>query len=170
MSEEDHHYIHMATGEQSVRYLFRDYPDQDEAEKYRRIMDYTQFIDKLKMEPGLEEILFSLKGRVKLAVATNRSITINTVLDHFGLTRYFDAVISSFDVKRPKPDPECLEAILERFLVPRQEALYVGDSEVDAQTASAACVPFAAFKNSSLTASFHVRSMAELAAVLINGR
>ncbi|HDR14627.1 MAG TPA: HAD family hydrolase [Desulfobacteraceae bacterium] len=170
MFEEDHNYIQMATGEQSVRYLFRDYPEQDEAEEYRRVMDYTQFIHKLKMEPGLEEILFSLKGRVKLAIATNRSATIKRVLDHFGLARYFDAVISSFDVKRPKPDPECLETILVKFLVGREEALYVGDSEIDAETAAAAQVPFAAFKNSSLQASFHVCSMAELAAVLKNGK
>jgi len=170
MTEEDHPYIHMATGEQSVRYLFRHYSEEDEAEQYRRIMDYTRFIPKLKMEPGLDEILFTLKGRVKLAVATNRSTTIKAVLDHFGLTRYFDLVVSSFDVHRPKPDPECLETILARFLVDREEALYVGDSEVDAETAAAAQVPFAAFKNSSLPASFHVDSMAELAAVLSNGK
>jgi HAD superfamily hydrolase (TIGR01509 family) len=169
MTEEDHRYIHMATGEQSVRYLFRDYPEQDEAEAYRRVMDYTRFIGKLKMEPGLDEVLFSLKGRVKLAVATNRSTTINSVLNHFGLATYFDLVVSSFDVQRPKPDPECLETILERFLIGREEALYVGDSEVDAETAAAADVPFAAFKNASLPASFHVDSMAELAAVLRNG-
>jgi HAD superfamily hydrolase (TIGR01509 family) len=160
----------MATGEQSVRYLFRNYPEQDKAQEYRRVMDYTQFIGRLKMEPGLDDILFSLKGRVKLAVATNRSTTINRVLDHFGLTIYFDMVVSSFDVKHPKPDPECLEAILEKFLINPEDALYVGDSDVDAETASAARVPFAAFKNSSLRASFHVCSMTELAAVLNNGK
>lgn len=170
MSEKDHWYIHMATGEQSVRYLFRNYPEQDKAQEYRRVMDYTQFIGRLKMEPGLDDILFSLKGRVKLAVATNRSTTINRVLDHFGLTIYFDMVVSSFDVKHPKPDPECLEAILEKFLINPEDALYVGDSDVDAETASAARVPFAAFKNSSLRASFHVCSMTELAAVLNNGK
>jgi phosphoglycolate phosphatase len=170
MGEEDHRYIQMATGEQSVRYLFRNYPEEDEAEAYRRVMDYTQFLDKLRMEPGLDEILFSLKGRVKLAVATNRSTTIHRVLDHFGLSRYFDLVLSSFDVKRPKPDPECLETILDTFFIRREEALYVGDSEIDAETASAAQVPFAAFKNASLRASFHVRSMVELAAVLSSGR
>jgi phosphoglycolate phosphatase len=167
MSVEDHRYIHMATGEQSVRYLFRNYPEQDEAENYRRIMDYTRFIGKLKIEPGLEEILVSLKGRAKLAVATNRSTTIKPVLGHFGLTEYFDAVISSFDVKHPKPDPECLEIILDRFSLHRKEALYVGDSEVDAETASAAGVSFAAFRNLSLPASFHVTSMAELSAVML---
>lgn len=167
MRPEDYPVIHMATGEQSVRHLFRDYPEQDEAENYRRVMDYTPFIGKLRMEPGLEELLMSLRDRCRLAVATNRSTTICRVLAHFGLADFFEAVISALDVKRPKPDPECLVTLLEQFSLHGDEALYIGDSEVDAQTASAAGVPFAAFRNPSLPASFHVRSMRELAAVVM---
>ena len=169
MSPEDYPVIQMATGEQSVRHLFRDYPEEDEAENYRRVMDYSPFITSLRIEPGLTDLLSALNGRCKLAVATNRSTTIKGVLEHFGLIQYFDEVMSSLDVKRPKPDPECLLTLLDRFSLKPFEALYVGDSEVDAQTASAAGVPFAAFRNPSLDAAFHVGSMPELGDVVTAG-
>ena len=167
MPREDYPIIQMVTGEQTVRHLFRDYPEQDEAENYRRLMDYTPFIDKLQMEPGLVELLIRLRGRCRLAVATNRSTTVGAVLERFRLADYFDLVVSAFDVKRPKPDPECLLKILDRFSISAHEALFVGDSKVDAETAAAAGVPFAAFKNPSLKAPLHVRSMTELASVVI---
>jgi HAD superfamily hydrolase (TIGR01509 family) len=91
-----------------------------------------------------------------LAVATNRSNTIGPVLESFGLKEYFDLVISSLDVKNPKPHPESIFKILEFFQLNPRDALYVGDSAVDDETAKAARVHFVSYKNKDLEADHHV--------------
>ena len=158
-------YIHMATADESVRYIFRDTPYLEQALAYRFQMDYTPFIKDMVPEPGLEELLTLLKPKCGLAVATNRSNTIGKVLESYGLADYFDIVVCSLDVTRPKPHPESLFKILDFFSIRPDQALYVGDSPVDVETAKAASVPFVAYKNRNLDAAFHVEQLLDVASV-----
>jgi len=121
-------------------------------------MDSTPFIRDMIMEPGLKALLSHLKPHFGLAVATNRSTTIGEVLKTFGLELYFDMVVSSLDVENPKPHPESLIKILRFFRIAPEQAIYVGDSLVDYETARAARVPFVAYKNRHLQADDHVDS------------
>jgi HAD superfamily hydrolase (TIGR01509 family) len=166
MSEEDIPYIHMHTADESIQYLFGGTPYLDMAMDYRLRIDYTPFIEDMVMEPGLKELLSILKPEFGLAVATNRSNTIEKVLRLNGLDKYFDIVVSSLDVKNPKPHPDSLLRILGFFGIKPCEALYVGDSMVDYETARAAVVPFVAYKNRSLAAAHHVDHLMELTDVL----
>ncbi len=68
-------------------------------------------------------------------------------MQRFGLGSYFDMVVTALDVKNPKPHPESVEMILEQFGLSRFEAIFVGDSEVDRQTALSSGVRFIAYKN-----------------------
>ena len=156
MAEGSVAYVHMHTADESIRHLFRGTPYVEEALAYRLEMDYTPFIRDMIMEAGLKELLDLLRPKVGLAVATNRSNTIGKVLESNGLDRYFDIVVSSLDVKNPKPDPESLFKILDFFRITAEEAYYVGDSPVDYETAKAAGVPFIAYKNTGLKAAYHV--------------
>jgi len=165
LREEQVAYIHMATADQSIRYIFKGTPYLDQALAYRLQMDYTPFVRDMVQEPGLKELLALLKPKCGLAVATNRSNTIGTVLESNGLAGYFDIVVSSLDVARPKPHPESLFKILDFFSILPNHALYVGDSQVDAETAKAASVPFVAYKNRNLDAAFHVDQLLDIASV-----
>ena len=158
-------YIHMASADESIRSIFRGSPYLEQALAYRLQMDYTPFIRDMIPEPGLKELLTLLKSRHRLAVATNRSNTIRTVLDSFGLARYFDIVVCSLDVPKPKPHPDSLLKILDFFSIRPDQALYVGDSTVDAETAKAASVPFLAYKNRNLDAAFHAEQLLDIASV-----
>jgi phosphoglycolate phosphatase len=158
-------YIHMATADESVRYIFRDTPYLEQALAYRFQMDYAPFIKDMVPEPGLEELLTLLKPKCGLAVATNRSNTIGKVLESYGLADYFDIVVCSLDVTRPKPHPESLFKILDFFTIRPDQALYVGDSPVDMETAKAASVLFVAYKNRNLDAAFHVEQLLDIASV-----
>ena len=158
-------YIHMASADESIRSIFRGSPYLEQALAYRLQMDYTPFIRDMIPEPGLKELLTLLQSRHRLAVATNRSNTIRTVLDSFGLARYFDIVVCSLDVPKPKPHPDSLLKILDFFSIRPDQALYVGDSTVDAETAKAASVPFLAYKNRNLDAAFHVEQLLDIASV-----
>lgn len=55
----------------------------------------------------------------------------------------FDAILGGDDVSEPKPDPEGLCRALKMMNLAPAQALYVGDSTVDAKTAECAGVPFA---------------------------
>jgi len=169
MSGEDVPYIHMYTADESIQYLFAGTPYLELAMDYRLKLDYFPFIKDMVMEPGLKDLLNTLKPSFGLAVATNRSNTIEKVLRWNGLDGYFDIVVSSLDVKYPKPHPDSLLKILGFFGIKPSEALYVGDSMVDYETARAAVVPFVAYKNRSLPAAHHLDHLMELARLVSVG-
>ena len=80
MIEKQVSFIHQHTGDESVRYIFQGTPYYEEAQIYRREIDFTPFIRDMIMEPGLKELLQLLKPEFGLAVATNRSNTMGKVL------------------------------------------------------------------------------------------
>jgi len=168
MTEDKIDFVHMHTADESIRHIFEGTAHTDQAQAYRWEMDYTPFIKDMIIEPELKEVLASLKARFGLAVATNRSNTINKVLEWNGLDEYFDIVVSSLDVKHPKPHPESLLKILRFFSIDPGQALYVGDSSVDRETAEAAAVPFVAYKNTALEADFHAERMRDILRILDN--
>jgi phosphoglycolate phosphatase-like HAD superfamily hydrolase len=69
------------------------------------------------------------------------------IMERFGLWPYFDLVITILDVQKPKPHPESIEKIMETFRVERRETVFVGDSEIDKQTADSAGVRFVSYQN-----------------------
>jgi phosphoglycolate phosphatase len=163
MNKEKEAFVHMHTAGDSVRHIFRETRYVEEAQAYRMEVDYTPFIKDMIIEPGLKKLLRLLKPGFGLAVATNRSNSIGKVLEHHGLKGFFDIVVSSLDVQIPKPHPEALHKILDRFQISPEQSIYVGDSLVDYETAKAAGVPFIAYKNSGLEAYYHVDHLMDIA-------
>ena len=159
-------YCHSHTADQSISYLFNDDKRFKEAQQYRKSMSYIPFLKYMVVEPHLKLLLEKLRPRYKTAIATNRSNTMDRVLSEHGLEGYFDLVVSSSDVDRPKPYPDPLIKILEYFEIEASNALYVGDSELDEIAAKAAGVPFVAYQNRSLLANFHIKSLKEIAQIL----
>lgn len=83
--------------------------------------------------PGARETLSILRGKgLKLAIFTyNNSAAVDLALARNGLKEYFEIVASRDTVPRPKPNPLHLEHVLRGLDVGREEALVVGDSEMD---------------------------------------
>ena len=166
MDEEQVSFVHAHAAVDSIRHIFQGTPFFEKAVDFARDIDYSPFFQEMIMEPGLIDLLRRLKPRLGIGMATNRSTTIQGVLDCFGLAPYFDIVVSSLDVKHPKPDPESLFKILAFFGITPLEAFYVGDSLVDYETARAAGVPFIAYKNPRLQSDYHADQMMDIAALL----
>lgn len=127
-------------------------------------LDYRQFIPFMTPEPGMVETLAALSVRMPLAVATNRGTSMPEILSHFGLSHYFQAVVTSRDVARPKPHPDMLELAARRLGLRENELLFVGDSELDSTAAMRAGIRFAAYKGD-LPGELKIRSHGELAAL-----
>jgi len=162
MDEHQLRYVHIHTVQQCVAHLFADDADRQAAMAFRASIDYGQFLKYLTIEPHLKALLDWMRNRYKTAIATNRTDTMDRLLREFGLADRFDLVVTSRDVERPKPFPDPLFKILSRFRVEPRQAVFVGDSEVDEATARAAGVPFIAYRNPALEASWHIESLEEL--------
>jgi len=98
-------------------------------------LDYTQVYDGLVN--ALTSIRQSLNGTPrKMAVLTNKPRKMSVeILEALGLLKYFRAVYGGNSFETKKPDPLGARTILREFGAAPAEAILVGDSEVDVQTA-----------------------------------
>ena len=87
--------------------------------------------------PHVVEVLHSLRAHgVHLAVVTNKEGRYkDTVLRAHQFGKRFDLVISGDTLATKKPDPAGIAHCLAHFGVAADEALFVGDSSIDAATA-----------------------------------
>ncbi|SEM73372.1 phosphoglycolate phosphatase [Loktanella fryxellensis] len=95
--------------------------------------------------PGVVAALTRLQAAGHpLGLCTNKPVAAtHAILDALDLSRFFAAVIGGDSLPVRKPDPAPLHAAF--AALPAARLVYVGDSEVDAQTSHAAQVPFALF-------------------------
>lgn len=95
---------------------------------------------------GLDNVLIALKNNgCKLAIISNKPNEATQEIYKQKLSEYnFDYVSgANANLFKVKPDKECVEYCLNVLNVSKEDAVYVGDSEVDVQTAinaNIACV------------------------------
>ncbi len=93
--------------------------------------------------PGVVHSLNQLGLRLGI-VSTKLRYLIETILERVGLFSYFDVIVGGEDVLNHKPNPESLLLAMAKLEATPQNAVYVGDSVVDAKTAEAVGMPFIA--------------------------
>ena len=118
---------------------------EDDARRFAEVYraHYAEhFNEHTKLYPGVEELLEQLSAAgVKLAlVTTKHQAQADFTLKAFGLTRYFDYVHGWQEGREHKPHPEPVLTTLNRLGVQPDEAIMVGDSELDIESARAAGV------------------------------
>lgn len=145
--EEHMRVLHTFANREVLAYFFPDPADFQRAVAAASSIDYRDLVPFMVMEDGFRETLDRLSGKVELAVCTNRSTSMDMVLETFGLSPYFGCVMTASKVANPKPHPEPLLKVLDHYGIQAGEALFVGDSEVDSLAAAAAGVPFVAYKS-----------------------
>lgn len=98
-----------------------------------------------RLYPGVAEALNSLVAAGHpMAICTNKPAgPAHAALRHFGLVKHFPVVIGGDSMDQRKPHPAPLHAAIAGLGT--AHALFIGDSEVDAETAHAAGVPLALF-------------------------
>ena len=103
-----------------------------------RMKEYYALHSRIKTKPydSIPECLDEIKLKdIKCAVLTNKlESAAKSLCDDF-FPEYFDIVCGDNGVDRLKPAPDGIERIAGQFNVEKDEILYIGDSEVDAETA-----------------------------------
>jgi phosphoglycolate phosphatase len=111
-----------------------------EAERERALKFFLAYYEDHKMDstcayPGVPEALEQLAA-FPMAILTNKPVRISKrILEELGLAKYFRAVYGGNSFETKKPDPLGAQIILREFGSAPSEALLIGDSEVDVQTA-----------------------------------
>jgi phosphoglycolate phosphatase len=154
LTKEELEYVHTHTVHEAIRHIFsNDRVLIEQALGLFSKFDPEESIRHLKLEPNLVPTLKILKERgIIRAVSTSRSTNMKPILERFGLEPYFDLVITALDVQNPKPHPESIEKIIRAFSLEKDEAVFLGDSEIDRQAAGLAGVRFIAYKNKRISA------------------
>jgi HAD superfamily hydrolase (TIGR01509 family) len=102
---------------------------------------YVSTINKATPIPNVYQTLKTLSQTMPLAMVTLRSIPkkqITKELQKLKLLSYFQTVITTMDVKKPKPHPEAIIKAAQQLGVSAHDCIIVGDSIVDIQAGKAA--------------------------------
>ncbi|HXM94524.1 MAG TPA: HAD-IA family hydrolase [Candidatus Dormibacteraeota bacterium] len=111
-----------------------------EAEHQRALQFFLAYYEQHKLDttcvyPGVTETLEKLVA-FPMAILTNKPARISTrILEGLQISKYFRVVYGGNSFETKKPDPLGAKTILREFGIEPQDALLVGDSEVDVQTA-----------------------------------
>lgn len=98
--------------------------------------------DKTKPYSGLVELLekLSLEG-YQLAIVSNKADNAVKLLNQIYFEKFITTAIGERAGIRKKPAPDTVLEALEELKVSKEDAVYIGDSEVDIQTAENAGLP-----------------------------
>jgi phosphoglycolate phosphatase len=126
--------------------------------RHQRLMatflgDYEDRFTLTTLYPGVADMLdlLSANGHA-LGICTNKSERpTHAVLAHFNLLHHFAVIVGGDTLPQRKPDPAPLR--LAHTKIGGGQVVFVGDSEVDCETARAAPLPFVLFSGGYRTSS-----------------
>lgn len=127
-------------GAKKLVYLAANNPDDETAEKL-----FNQYVplqlksdnSKTVLYDGLDKVLIELKNRgYKLAIVSNKPDSVTQPVVNQKLGKYgFDFVTGNRpELFNPKPDKSCVEYCLNTLSIKKEDAVFIGDSEVDVKT------------------------------------
>jgi phosphoglycolate phosphatase len=170
LNEEEIQYFYIHTDYEAIHFIFGKEKDlEKKALESLKQLDLRNYIVYLKMEPHLLEALEKIKEKGILRVInTNRMISMEYIMEAFNLWPYFDMVVTPLNVKNPKPHPESIEKIIEAFKLRKEEAVFVGDSKIDKQTAESSGVRFVAYKKREIANDLFIEDHLDLLNLISN--
>src|SRR4030042_1038931 len=170
LKKEEMQFVHTHTVYEAIHFIFgRENDLEKKALESIKQVDLRDYMVYLKMEPHLFQALEKLKEKGILRVInTNRTTSMKHIMERFNLGPYFDMVVTALDVKNPKPHPESVEKIIAALQLRQEETVFVGDSDVDKQTAESSGVTFIAYKNREIANDLFIEDHLDLLNLISN--
>ncbi|WP_152654824.1 HAD family hydrolase [Oceanobacillus sp. CFH 90083] len=114
--------------EEAIQHFFQIYEDNH--------------LELVKSNESINQLLTYLKDRgFILGIVTGKSSrALHVSLKFLGIGKYFDIMLAGDDVTNPKPDPEGVHMILNKYKLRNDEAMFIGDSNADIEAGKAAKV------------------------------
>jgi HAD superfamily hydrolase (TIGR01509 family) len=124
---------------------------------------YGNYIDYIRIYPDTKSTLQQLTTFRKVIITNTPMDCARQILNKFQITRYFETIITSDDVKKAKPDPEIVYNACERLGVHPSTVLLIGDTDSDVKAGKAAGCTVVGLK---VDADITIQRLAELPALL----
>lgn len=135
--------VRMFVGNGIRKLVERAVPAGTSAEKIDEVLDVflkyyeVHSADNTSSYPGIHELVEKLKAAgIKTAVSTNKADAPAQELGKEYFNGIFDLIVGQRDGLRTKPAPDSVNEILKILNIQKKDAVYVGDSDVDVQTAA----------------------------------
>ena len=84
---------------------------------------------------GIKELLSEIKKYCRLAVVSNKDDDLTKKLINKCFPKTFDIIQGSYLDKPKKPDPFLINKIIKDYKIDKKDCLYIGDTDVDKQSA-----------------------------------
>jgi len=100
----------------------------------RHLVEHTDFY------PHCREILEHFSGKTQAIFSNKPEEFVRQILQRLNATAPFQHILGGDSLKNKKPDPQGLHLLMEKFNVPAEEVLMIGDTAVDIEAGRAAGV------------------------------
>lgn len=134
--------VRMFVGNGIRKLVERAVPAGTSGEKIAQILDvFLEYYeihsaDNTSPYPGILELVEKLKkSGIKTAVSTNKADVPAQELGREYFNGIFDLIVGQQDGLKVKPAPDSVNKILSILDIQKKDAIYIGDSDVDVQTA-----------------------------------
>jgi len=90
-----------------------------------------------EVNPAMRALLDDLRGRMRLAIISNATETLEAILaEQYRVAPYFEVIINSARVGAAKPDPEIFQMALERLGLRPEQTVFIDDREHNVEAAA----------------------------------
>lgn len=134
--------VRMFVGNGIRKLVERAVPSDTSEEKIAQVLDvFLEYYeihsaDNTSPYPGILELVEKLKkSGIKTAVSTNKADVPAQELGREYFNGIFDLIVGQQDGLKVKPAPDSVNKILSILDIQKKDAIYIGDSDVDVQTA-----------------------------------
>lgn len=116
--------------------------DNNEVKKIvmNRFLEYysDHLLDNTRTYPGVRKTLERIKNYRKAIISNKREALSRKIIEGLGLSIFFDMIIGSDTTSEKKPSPLPILKVLKEFDIMSDEAMIVGDSNLDIEAGRAA--------------------------------
>ena len=142
LPEKDLEFVRTAIGNGTQVLIKRCTPeylsDEERALVFASFKNYylEHYADYTKPYPGIKEMLQSIKGKVQIALVSNKDDDLTQKLISKEFPGLFDIIQGSYFDQPKKPNPYLINKILKENNISKNDCLYIGDTNIDKESAT----------------------------------
>lgn len=148
LPEKDLEFVRKAIGNGTTVLIKRCTPsslnDEERAMVFKEFKDYylKHYADNTHPYNGVKELLNKLKDIANLAIVSNKDNDLTNKIINKELPNCFNIIQGSYMDHPKKPDPYLINKILKENNIDKKDCLYIGDTNVDKESAANAGLPY----------------------------